>query len=314
MDLMRLILPLLLVSSIATAQPAAPRAKSVRVQVLSTMLTASAGIGEWGFAALVEVDGERILFDTGARPDTVRQNAQELKIDLTNVRRVILTHNHGDHTGGLLTLRRDVMARNPQALSEVIAGKGILAARSGGNGMIMVKREYESMGGRIREIDKPEMIAPGVWLTGPVPRIHSERNWSGAGKIRTESGAEIEDNLPEDQALIIDTDQGLILISGCGHAGIINTIEHARKTIRNAPVVAVIGGFHLFNATADTLQWTGTKLREFGVKQFVGAHCTGIESTYKLREWMGLGARTAVVANVGTVLEPGKAIDLGRFQ
>src|SRR5207244_12541809 len=98
------------------------RARSVRVTVRSTML-ASRGIGEWGFAALVEVDGRRILFDTGARPDTVLMNAREMGIDLSGVTDVILSHHHGDHTGGLITLRRAMAERNPQALSWALAAK-----------------------------------------------------------------------------------------------------------------------------------------------------------------------------------------------
>ena len=83
-----------------------PRVKSVEVVVLSTMLADRAGIGEWGFSALVTVDGRRLLFDTGARPETVLNNARELEIDLSGVAEVVLSHHHGDHTGGLVTLRR----------------------------------------------------------------------------------------------------------------------------------------------------------------------------------------------------------------
>src|SRR5205814_7697770 len=92
------------------------RVGSLRILVLSTML-ADEGVGEWGFAALVEVDGHRILFDTGARPNTVLENARELKVDLAGVPEVVLSHNHSDHTGGLLTLRRDVKARDEAALT-----------------------------------------------------------------------------------------------------------------------------------------------------------------------------------------------------
>ena len=79
--------------------------------MLSTMLADTDGIGEWGFSALVVADGHRILLDTGARPETVLNNARELKVDLTNVPDVILTHNHGDHTGGLVSLRQACVPR-----------------------------------------------------------------------------------------------------------------------------------------------------------------------------------------------------------
>src|SRR5689334_9012911 len=108
----------LLISACAAWAQSPQRLNDVRVTVLSTMLTDSQGIGEWGFAALVETGGRRILFDTGARPDTVWKNVQELKLDLSTITDVILSHNHGDHTGGLLTLRRELAKKNPKALTK----------------------------------------------------------------------------------------------------------------------------------------------------------------------------------------------------
>ncbi len=283
-------------------------AKLVEIRVLSTML-ASDGLGEWGFAAVIDVDGQRILFDTGARPETVLQNAREFKIDLSTATHVILSHNHQDHTGGLMTLRRDVMARNPSALSKAHAGKGIALDR--GNGWIpKLKADYEATGATIIEHDKPTELFPGVWLTGPVPRIHAEKNWSPNGGIRTASGT-VEDNIPEDMSLVIVTANGLIVISGCGHAGIINTLEHVRKSIDPAPMHMILGGFHLYQADEAKLAWTAQKLREFGVQNFLGAHCTGIEATYRLRELLGLKRETAAVAAVGARFKLGSPMDAG---
>ena len=104
-------------SPAAPAQEARGPVKSVEVVILSTMLADRAGVGEWGFSALVEADGHRLLFDTGARPETVLQNARELGIDLSGVTDVVLSHHHGDHTGGLLTLRRELAQAEPRALS-----------------------------------------------------------------------------------------------------------------------------------------------------------------------------------------------------
>ncbi len=113
----------------AGAAPA--RVKTLEVVVLSTMLADRAGVGEWGFSALVETGGHRILFDTGARPETVLQNARELKIDLSDVTEVILSHHHGDHVGGLLTLRRELAKQNPDALKKAYVGAGIFLSRPG---------------------------------------------------------------------------------------------------------------------------------------------------------------------------------------
>src|SRR6266850_6859676 len=101
----RFVFTFLILSTFAGAQNT-HRVRTLRIQVLSTMLADDEGIGEWGFAALVEADGHQFLFDTGARPDTVLTNARALGVDLSGVQDVILSHNHGDHTGGLVTLRR----------------------------------------------------------------------------------------------------------------------------------------------------------------------------------------------------------------
>lgn len=302
-------------TSVAQA-PAPHHVKSVEVKILSTML-ADEGFGEWGFAALVEVDGRRILFDTGANEDTVQRNLKALKLDLADVDTVILSHNHWDHTTGLMPLRRDYAARSPKALSRVYAGTGLFWPRIAAGGrvddrMARIRTDYESTGGSVVDISKPTELMPGVWLTGPVARVHPERNWSATGKVRSPSG-EVEDTIPEDMALVIQTDQGLVIVFGCGHAGVINTLEHTRKTIDPAPVKAIIGGLHLFAAEEKHLAWTAAQLKSFGVQQLVGAHCTGIEAVYRIRELAGLTRQTCMVGAVGASYSLQHGINAGRI-
>ena len=307
--------------SIADEQASGHRAVSVRVVVLSTMLaegsadgTVATLIGEWGYSALVEVDGRKILFDTGARPDTVLKNARALGIDLSDVVDVVLTHNHADHTGGLLTLRRELSRQNPQAMSCAHVGKGIFWSRPSSAGeknkMIALRQEYESAGGVFVEHAELDELAPGVWLTGPVPRKYPERNWSVTGTVSTPSGV-IEDNIPEDMAMVIDTDRGLVVVSGCGHAGIVNTLTFARERIRQVPIYAAIGGFHLFRLDDVKLQWTGERLKEMDLGNLLGGHCTGIESVFRIREAAGLSRRSAIVSAVGSSFTLDKGIDPG---
>ncbi len=299
-------------SSTVTAQKH-KTVQSLRVKVLSTMLTGgTVGMGEWGFAALIEVDGQQILFDTGARPETVLKNVREMGIDLANVKDVILSHNHSDHTTGLLTLRQAFAKTNPTALLRVHVGKGIFWNRPSNNGegnyVVKIKSDYEATGGTFIEYNEPKEILPGVWLTGPVPRVHAERNWSGSGRMKTPDGL-VEDNLPEDMSLVAVTDKGLVVVSGCGHAGIINTLEHARKKVQNTNVYAALGGFHLFALNDEKLDWTAGKLKEFGLKNFLGAHCTGIEAVYRIRQQTGLDRQSCVVGAVGASFDLAKGID-----
>lgn len=317
---------LLLALATSTPAPADPardtsvraatrHAANAKVTVLSTMLAGDpgAGIGEWGYAALIEVDGRTLLLDTGARPETVLRNAAELGIDLSSVPELVLTHNHDDHTGGLLALRRELSKRNPEALRRVHVASGMFWQREGvagskaKNAMLDLRTQYEAMGGTFVEHAGAVELMPGVWFTGPVPRKHPERNWSGSGRVRAPAGV-VEDNVPEDASIVIDTPQGLIVVSGCGHAGIVNTVEYAQTAVRNAPVITAIGGFHLFNATDDQLAWTASRLKAAGLTYLLGGHCTGIEAVFRIRELAGLTRRTAVVSSVGSTYTHGTGI------
>jgi len=291
------------------------RIHALKVTILSTMLVGDTiGIGEWGFSALVEADGHEILVDTGARPDTVLQNSRELNVDLSRVREVILTHNHDDHTTGLLTLRREMMKKNPAALSVVHVAKGIFYSRPSAEGednpMIAIRKEYEATGGRFIEHSGGKDIFPGAWLTGPVPRKYPERNWSVRGKVQTPDGL-VEDTIPEDQSLVLDTTQGLVVLTGCGHAGIVNILTYTATRFPGRDVDAVIGGLHLFPASDEQLDWTGDEFKKFKVANLIGAHCTGIEAVYRLRQRVGLTRSTAVVGTVGTVFTLDKGIAVG---
>ncbi len=280
------------------------------------MLADRAGIGEWGFSALVTADNHRLLFDTGARPETVLNNARELKVDLSVVTEVVLSHHHGDHTGGLVTLRRELASQNPKALEKAYVGAGIFLSRPGREGResnetVAIKGQYEALGGSFVVVERPTELFPGAWLTGPVPRTYPERNWSFKRMIKHPDGRLVEDNVPEDMSLVLDTDKGLVVVAGCGHAGIINTLEYARRQVRETQVYAALGGFHLFEADAATLDWTASKLRSFSARNLLGAHCTGIEAVFGLRQRLGLSRSACAVGAVGAKFSLEAGLDPG---
>jgi 7,8-dihydropterin-6-yl-methyl-4-(beta-D-ribofuranosyl)aminobenzene 5'-phosphate synthase len=302
-------------ASVATAQNPPAQVHALKVTVLSTMLVGDpAGVGEWGFSALVEADGHRVLLDTGGHPDTVLQNARDLKIDLSDVQEVILTHNHWDHVSGLITIRKEMMKKNSSALSRVHVARGMFYSRPSPHGeqnqMIALKKEYEATGGKFIEHDQGAEIFPGAWLTGPVPRKYPEHNWSSTGKVQTPDGL-VEDSIPEDQSLVLNTPQGLVVTTGCGHAGIVNILTFAHEKFPDEPVQAIIGGLHLFPASDQQLDWTADKLKEFKVANLVGAHCTGIEAVYRIREKLALPRTAAVVGSVGSTYVLGEGIHPG---
>jgi 7,8-dihydropterin-6-yl-methyl-4-(beta-D-ribofuranosyl)aminobenzene 5'-phosphate synthase len=302
--------------------PQLPPVSTARVTILSTMLAEAIKektlIGEWGFSAVVEANGRRLLFDTGAAPDTVLRNAEALGIDLSSITDVALSHFHWDHTGGLVTLRRELSKKNPAALSRAHVGRGFFWPRTRTDGTPFssqsdVRAAYEASGGKFIEHDAPAEILPGVWLTGPVPRIHPEHNYPSGILVKTPQGT-IPDEVPDDDSLVIDSTDGLVVVTGCGHAGVINTLEAARKAVRrDAKVNTVFGGLHLFAADDATLDWTGSELKRFGVAHVVGAHCTGIEAVYRLRQSAALDRKNCVVGAVGASYDMKKGIDPGRL-
>ena len=278
------------------------------------MLADTKGVGEWGFAALVEADGHRLLFDTGARPGTVLDNARELGVDLAGVRDVVLSHHHGDHTGGLLALRRELSKVNPEALSRCHVGAGIFVSRPGDDGR--ETNEAVALKGNTRR------RADGSWSSAPdgglprgladrpgaptPPRAELERRDQDPGGGGARGG-----HRPRGHLAGARHRQG----AGPGHrlrprrSG-----QHHRLRAGvgpPAPVYALLGGLHLFPADEEALDWTAGKLREAGVAHLLGAHCTGVDAVYGLRRRLGLGRRACVVGAVGSRFDLGGGIDPG---
>ncbi|MES2775734.1 MAG: MBL fold metallo-hydrolase [Bacteroidota bacterium] len=292
--------------------------KRLKITILSTML-AERGIGEWGFSALVEADSTRILFDAGAREKTVLENCKELNIDLSKVTTLVLSHNHGDHTVGWLPLRNSMKAIDAKALSVTHAGLGLFDTRITSRGDENRSRQKDSLlytqsGGQVILHDGFTEIAPGVFLTGPVPRPYPEKNYTLGGNIvrkKDASGNIVDDIVPEDMSLVIRTEKGLVLLSGCGHSGIINTTTHIQNNLKQQPLLAAIGGFHLLENTNEQIRWTADQLKKTGLRFFMGAHCTGIEPVYQIRDWVGLKRGECIVGSVGAVFDLEKGFVAG---
>lgn len=296
-----------LVSSQLKAQKETHSVKQLKITILSTMLS-QRGIGEWGFSALIEADSTKILFDAGGREKTVLENCKELNIDLSSVPTMILSHYHSDHTIGWLPLRNTMKNLHPFALSITHVGKGLFDTRISANGDEDRSRQHDSLsyvqtGGQVKVHNNFVEIYPGIFLTGPVPRKYPEKNYGLGGKILRKKDARgkiVEDIIPEDMSLVIRTEKGLVLVSGCGHSGIINTISHVQNNLQQQPLLAAIGGFHLLENSDDQIKWTAQQMKQSGLRYFMGAHCTGIEPVYQIREWVGLKRGECIVGSVGS--------------
>jgi 7,8-dihydropterin-6-yl-methyl-4-(beta-D-ribofuranosyl)aminobenzene 5'-phosphate synthase len=291
-----------------------PPIHTARVVILSTMLSDDF-IGEWGFAALVEANGRRVLFDTGAKPDTVLQNARSIGVDLSGITDVVLSHWHDDHTGGLVTLRRELMKQNRTALSRAHVGRGFFWPRKSRGKASMsaenLKKGYQALGGSFVEHAVVAELLPGVWLTGEVPRRTSERNFPKGIEVQLRDGRWVVDDVPDDLSLVLDSVKGLVVVTGCGHAGVVNTVEIAKERVREAPIFAIVGGLHLFESDDAQVDWTAAELKRLRLAHLIGAHCTGIEAIMRLRHGTGLTRKTAVVGAVGASFNLETGIDPG---
>ena len=289
-------------------------ADAVAVTILSSNLASGSTVGEWGFSALVQVDGRCILFDTGRHPDTVLRNAEALGVDLSCVTDVVLSHFHFDHTMGLISLYEDLRAKNPDAMRRIHVAEGHFLSRrvpsaSGDterNGMIAIRKHLEAEGVEFIEYSQPTEISPAVWVTGPVERNHPEVNYPRAIQANID-GEWVEDYVPDSQGLTVVTPEGPIVLLGCGHSGAVNLLEQVQRSIQDQSIHALMGGMHLYAADDQTLGWTADRLRDIGVQNLMAGHCTGIEPLLRLRVFI-LAVVTAVVGAVGSRFVYGEGI------
>jgi len=250
----------------------------VRISTLSEN-TARMGdfIGEWGLSILVETEEATVLLDTGKSCSTVH-NADTLGIDLSKIDRIVLSHGHFDHTGGL----REVLRRMRKGV-EVIAHPDIWQAkyehREGAPytyiGILHQRDELERLGASFNLTSRPVSITDNIMTTGEIPMTTGFEEIDPALFVKDGPNWQ-PDKVLDDQALIVKTKRGLIIILGCAHRGMINTLYHARKLTGTKEIYAVIGGSHLIGASPERLRQTIAAVRELNVQKLGLCHCTDL--------------------------------------
>tara|TARA_B100000579_G_scaffold271328_1_gene224068 strand:- start:3984 stop:4937 length:954 start_codon:yes stop_codon:yes gene_type:complete len=287
------------------------KSSEYEITILATNIANFGGVGEWSFSALLESNDESILFDTGFDENTVLHNANLLKKDLSKVEKVILSHFHGDHTGGLIKLRKTFMNKNPNAFSVVYVAKGFFEQRFDRDGNLRgfiggfdevtdFLNETKKIGITFKVINKPLEIARNLVLSGPVERIFEDVVVSPGFYVKN-NGKLVDDLLKDDQSLGIRTKRGWYMMSGCGHAGMMNT-AHKFQTIEDRDIFGAIGGFHLFRSSDKVISETANSLKDFGLKQLVGGHCTGIHAARTIADIASITRDNLSHGAIGTVI------------
>ena len=287
------------------------------ITILATNIANFGGIGEWSFSALIESEDESILFDTGFDENTVLHNAKLLGKDLSKVEKVILSHFHGDHTGGLIKLRKTFMLKNPKAFSKVYVAEGFFEQRYDQNGNLRgfiggfddvsdFINATEKIGIDFVIIDEHYKIAENLILSGPVERIFEDVVVS-PGFYLKKDGKLVDDLLKDDQSLGIKTKKGWYMMSGCGHSGMMNT-AHKFQNIENLNIYGAVGGFHLFRSSDKEITQTAESLKDFGLRQLVGGHCTGIHAARKIADVASISRENLSHGAIGTVITKNQKI------
>jgi 7,8-dihydropterin-6-yl-methyl-4-(beta-D-ribofuranosyl)aminobenzene 5'-phosphate synthase len=261
-------------------------------------------LAEHGFSVHLRLGeaGREILLDAGVSTAAVPHNFSRLELDPRAVSQVVISHGHPDHTGALewlLTMRGGgtPVVVHPDAFLERWRR---LSDGSFDGPRQQDRRAWEDWGAAIVSVTEPYDLAPGCLATGPVPRRTDFEKVTRAA-FRTEGSERVRDPILDDQSIVINVKgKGLVVVSGCAHAGILNTVLYAREISGVDKVWAVLGGFHLGGAGEEQVQRTIAELKALEPELVMPCHCTGFEATRRFAEEM---PGRFVLGAVGTTLK-----------
>lgn len=254
---------------------------TVSITLLMDDVSSDGYQSEHGLSLWIVYRGRRILFDTG-QSDALLYNAEKRGIDISRAEAVVLSHGHYDHTGGLAAIldraTETKIYLHPAAIESKYSKKAL-----GVNQIGMSDSAKQAIKGRrVIWTATPAPLFPGISVTGQVPRCHE---FEESGKwFYLDEDCKTHDLLLDDQALLIESPRGLIVVFGCAHAGVVNTLDCITKLTGGKEIYALMGGMHLLNASQKRIVETIKVLKEYQVKFVIPLHCTGREAMDCLKD------------------------------
>jgi len=243
-------------------------------------------IAEHGWAVYIESDQGNFLFDTGQGLGIIN-NARYLNKDLSTIQGIIISHHHYDHTGGLFTVLEQTGKVNVYSHPDLFKNSYVVDEGKERNIGIPFRREIlESRGAQFKFNTNFREIAPGLMLSGEIPRLTEYEKGSKKLLLKTSEGY-TQDLIFDDQTLVATTEKGLVIILGCSHSGMINIINHIIDKTGQSHIRAIIGGTHLGPASKETIEKTIQALKQFDIEKIGVSHCTGLETSMRLFQEFG---------------------------
>jgi 7,8-dihydropterin-6-yl-methyl-4-(beta-D-ribofuranosyl)aminobenzene 5'-phosphate synthase len=256
-------------------------------------------IGEHGFACHLQTGQGDYLFDTGIGLGLVH-NSKRLRIDLTQLRGIILSHGHVDHTGGLHKLLKEIGPIPIYAHPDLFSRRyGNITGELRDIGIPWSKAELEQLGGDFRLATVAQKITPELTASGEIPRTGADTGDANLVVVSDQGQSQI-DPIADDLSLFINSDKGLIILLGCAHAGLFNIIEHAIKVTGQRKIHMLLGGTHLKFSSEQQLEATLDRLDDYQIDKIGVSHCTGLQASRKIAERFG---ERFFYASVGTEIE-----------
>jgi 7,8-dihydropterin-6-yl-methyl-4-(beta-D-ribofuranosyl)aminobenzene 5'-phosphate synthase len=239
---------------------------------------------EHGLSIWIEADSTCILFDTGQSTKCI-ENALQLGIDLSRAEYLILSHGHYDHTGAIDAVLRLAPHVKIYCHPDCPIKRYSHYADGTVKDIAMRSAAHQSLSEHTQQlthVDSFTFLTDSFGVITSIPRDTAFENTGGTFSL--DSKGELTDTIPDDLSLFFLTSRGIVLVCGCCHSGIINTLYHLQHKILNTPIAAVIGGLHLVNASTDRMSHTIAELNRLSIPALYPCHCTGDAATLVLQQ------------------------------